>query len=108
MDTIRILRIVEYVGPREGVEDIVAGSIHGTRTISRPSGYVSIRASTIGAFPEILEHQPPRNTLSQTKTRLYIEEEIALAADYYPGDDSKRQGYLDALKTIQNAIKDLS
>lgn len=50
MDTIRVLRIVEYVGPRDVVENQVQNSIHGQRTIRN----MTIRATTLGSFPEIL------------------------------------------------------
>lgn len=51
-DTVRVLRIVEYVGPRSRVEETVARSIHGTKEVG--NGLV-IRAATIGAYPEILD-----------------------------------------------------
>lgn len=51
-DTIRVLRVIEYVGPRQRVEETVAKSIHG----ERDAGFgLLIRAATIGAYPEILE-----------------------------------------------------
>ncbi len=49
-DTIRILRVIEYTGERERVEDVVAKSVHGEK---RLPGLV-IRAATIGAYPEVL------------------------------------------------------
>ena len=58
MDTIRILRIIEYVGPRDAVEKQIEDSIHGTRngTRSEATGeYCKITATTLGQFPEILE-----------------------------------------------------
>lgn len=55
MDTVRVLRIVEYVGSRKWVEDTVAHAIHGTRQLDDAC---SIRAVTIGTYPEIPE-QPP-------------------------------------------------
>lgn len=51
-DIVRVLRVIEYVGPRERVEQVVAKSIHGEKDAGR--GLV-IRASTVGAYPEILE-----------------------------------------------------
>lgn len=51
-DTIRILRVIEYVGPRGVVEDQVARSLHGQKSL--PNGVV-IRAATVGAYPEILQ-----------------------------------------------------
>lgn len=60
MDIIRVLRIVEYVGPRDLVEAQVARSIHGTREFgTREFRSVRISAATIGTFPEILKQEPP-------------------------------------------------
>lgn len=53
-DIVRVLRIVEYTGPRGAVEVSVANSIHGERRIIRTDGVLTIRASTIGTYPEIL------------------------------------------------------
>ncbi len=52
MDKVRILRIIEYVGEREQVENTISHSIHGTKKMSND---LEIRAATIGEFPEILE-----------------------------------------------------
>lgn len=59
-DIIRVLRIVEYVGARSIVEKQVANSIHGEKVFTRSaSGQLripcTIRATTLGTFPEILE-----------------------------------------------------
>ena len=51
-DQIRILRVIEYSGPREAVESQVANSIHVVKVVS--TGVV-IKAATIGAFPEVLD-----------------------------------------------------
>lgn len=63
-DIIRILRIVEYTGPREAVEMQVKRSLHGEvsypvseKGFQRNLGTVTIRATTLGAFPEILERE---------------------------------------------------
>lgn len=56
MDIIRVLRIIEYSGPREEIEKIIEKSIQGTKTL-RAIGYldpVIIRVATIGGYPEIL------------------------------------------------------
>jgi hypothetical protein len=56
MDKVRVLRIVEYVGPREWVEKIVDESINGTKDLGTYKGQsCAIRAATIGSYPEILE-----------------------------------------------------
>lgn len=58
MDIVRVLRVIEYVGPRDIVEAQVAKSIHGTREFG-PSGQCRISAATIGTFPEILKKVEP-------------------------------------------------
>ena len=50
MDKVRILRIIEYVGPRDQVEEQVTKSIHGSRKFRD----VVIRATTLGEAAEIL------------------------------------------------------
>ena len=50
-DEIRVLRIIEYRGPRSWVEKTIANSIHGTRFVE-PNKTIS--ANTLGLFPEIL------------------------------------------------------
>ena len=55
-EIVRVLRIIEYVGEREKVEDVVSRSIHGTKKINND---LSIRAATIGTYPEILEIEYP-------------------------------------------------
>lgn len=54
-DTIRVLRVLEYTGPRDKVEDQVARSVHGEKRL--PNG-VTIKAATVGAYPELLEGLP--------------------------------------------------
>lgn len=54
-DIVRVLRIIEYIGPREMIEKQIANSIHGTRRFDTRLGPVAINAATIGEFPEILE-----------------------------------------------------
>lgn len=51
-DIIRVLRVIEYVGPRSWVEDTVARSIHGTKIVAKEK---RISAATLGAYPEIIE-----------------------------------------------------
>ena len=55
MDKIRVLRVIEYVGPRDAVERVISTSIHGERRIPSGIGELIIRAATIGIYPEILE-----------------------------------------------------
>lgn len=54
MDIVRVLRVIEYVGEREWVESTVANSIQGTKTVSYKG---TIRAATIGSYPEILSQK---------------------------------------------------
>lgn len=54
MDVVRVLRVIEYVGPRNDVERCVANSIQGQRTFGRVGAEVTIKAATIGTYPEIL------------------------------------------------------
>ena len=51
MDIVRVLRIIEYVGSRERVEETVRQSIQGDKVMRD----LTIRAATIGTYPEILE-----------------------------------------------------
>lgn len=50
-EIIRVLRVYEFIGPRELVEEQIDHSVHGARRL--PNGIV-IRAATLGNFPEIL------------------------------------------------------
>lgn len=54
-DTVRVLRILEYVGPREEVEALLAISIQGEKRVRN----LTIRAATIGLYPEILQPAAP-------------------------------------------------
>ncbi len=51
MDTVRVLRIVEYVGPRDWVEKTIARSFHGRKDFGAGA---YIHAVTLTAYPEIL------------------------------------------------------
>lgn len=53
-DQVRVLRLIEYVGPREWVESTLERSVKGTRHV----GKGTIRAVTLGDYPEILENLP--------------------------------------------------
>ena len=58
-DIVRLLRIVEYTGPRSWVERQLEKSIHGTKAVACVNGEVTavatIKAATIGETLEILE-----------------------------------------------------
>lgn len=64
-DRVRVLRLVEYEGPRAAVERQVENSIHGTRWFHRSWGKhtqvdeplpgMRITAVTLGVYPEVVE-----------------------------------------------------
>lgn len=61
MDIIHVLRLIEYVGPRDLVEDQLTKSIYGTRTVDKPGGRsITIRAVTLGEVSEILGRETTR------------------------------------------------
>lgn len=51
-EVVRVLRIIEYTGPREWIERTIAESIHGQYDCGHSC---IIRTATIGTYPEILE-----------------------------------------------------
>lgn len=55
-NTVRVLRVIEYVGPREWVESTIEKSVVGTRQIDKDK---KIHAATIGLYPEYL-HPPTK------------------------------------------------
>ena len=55
--------MIEYTSPRDKVEDQVARSLHGEKQL--PTG-VTIKAATVGAYPEILEGLPVTENLPGT------------------------------------------
>lgn len=55
-DIVRVLRVIEYVGPRPWVEEIVSKSIHGTKIFG--NGDRCVRAATVGTYPEFLCRSP--------------------------------------------------
>lgn len=50
IEDVRVLRVIEYVGTRQRIEENIERSIHGTKEIVG----LTIRAGTIGEYPEIL------------------------------------------------------
>lgn len=61
-EIVRILRVVEYVGPRSAVEYQVSKSIQGTRQFpcrdkDNHSAQMRITAVTVGAFAEVISDQ---------------------------------------------------
>ena len=57
MDIVRVLRVIEYVGPRNAVEAHVKLTLHGEKTFQG----ITVRAATVNPFPEILEK--PEDTI---------------------------------------------
>lgn len=50
-DIVRVLRVIEYVGPRAKIEQQIARSINGP--VNFGNGVI-IRCATVGQYPEIL------------------------------------------------------
>ena len=69
-DIVRVIRIIEYVGPRSKVEDNVRRSIHGVR--DHGNG-VKITAVTLGEYPDILEPALKEELKIAAKQTLYEE-----------------------------------
>lgn len=61
MDKVRVLRIIEYVGPRIDVERQINNSIHGTKQW----GKVTMHAVTLGSYPEIMEEFTQENSTTE-------------------------------------------
>ncbi len=59
MDRVRVLRIIEYEGPRDWVEKTLNKAINGTKAVG-PGKF--IRTATIGTYLEILEANLPKVT----------------------------------------------
>ncbi len=54
-DIVRVLRILEYVGPRSWVETTLDNcAVKGTKTFAQRNGTCSIRSAIVGDYPEIL------------------------------------------------------
>lgn len=53
-DIVRVVRIYEFSGPRALVEQQVANSIQGEK---RPGNGVTIKAATLGLYPELLQQK---------------------------------------------------
>lgn len=55
-DTIRVLRVLEYVGPRDVIEaNFMQNAVKGSRSF----GAVTIREAVVGDFPETLSQNVP-------------------------------------------------
>ena len=53
MDKVRVIRVIEYIGPRDAIEEQLSISIMGDKYLKERD--ILIRTATIGQFPEILE-----------------------------------------------------
>jgi hypothetical protein len=63
-DLVRVLRVIEYVGPRKAVEGTLNQSrVRGTACY----GDLMIRSAIVGDFPEILGLAPNNKTVQPTK-----------------------------------------
>jgi hypothetical protein len=64
-DIVRVLRLIEYVGPRDWVEATLRSSIHGQKALSSiiegktPTRYIT--AVTLTQYPEILNKANSQN-----------------------------------------------
>lgn len=61
MDDVRVLRIVEYIGPRDAVEEQIRKSLHGEHegALSKVTGVrCTIRATTLGEYPDLMDLEP--------------------------------------------------
>ena len=55
-DTVRVLRLLEYTGPREAVEKhFKMRGLKGSVTYGLPGSVITIREGIIGEFPEVVE-----------------------------------------------------
>lgn len=101
-DTIRVLRVYEFVGPRSLVEAQVAKSIHGEKVVGNG---VVIKGATIGTYPEILlidtiEDPPPVDSTvpAATKEAEYwiIKATSMTGASYLKASTVAQSGYTQA------------
>lgn len=53
-EIVRVLRVIEYIGPREWVETTLRRSLQGEWR----QGNKMIRVATLGSYPEILTNLP--------------------------------------------------
>lgn len=55
MDIVRVLRVLEYVGPRHIIEEHLKKCVHGVKIIHDVIGEeAELRVATIGLTPDIL------------------------------------------------------
>lgn len=56
-DIVRVLRVIEYVGPRAAIEEHLKNVVHGVKTfgVKNNTGEIEVRASTVGVTADIIE-----------------------------------------------------
>jgi hypothetical protein len=61
-DIVRVVRVLEYVGPRSHMEAVLAqNAVKGTRVF----GPLTIREAMLGDFPEVVEQNVPNPGLNE-------------------------------------------
>lgn len=56
MDIVRVLRVLEYVGPRDVIEEHLKKCLHGTKVCNtQTKDRFEIRVATVGLTPDIIE-----------------------------------------------------
>jgi hypothetical protein len=70
-DIVRVLRVIEYVGPRDAIEYQLSTSLHGTNWKYNHAFKADIRISvaTIGDFAEILASMPVDGPATQEQAQ---------------------------------------
>ena len=134
-DIIRVMRIVEYVGPRSAVEANVAKSIQGEKkfggrwtdnyanaskglsgvAFGEYTPEITIRATTLGTFPEILESavliQALKGEPTEKDLRIAeLEKELKEATTYRQASqyaNTRMAGAQNALLGSQPAPRDM-
>lgn len=91
-DIVRVLRLLEYVGPRRQVE---ATMQHNEVKSERNFGGMVVRSAILGTFPEVMQR-------AEDKTKKFVLEELERAKNFFPDNDSMREGYIFALQTIRD------
>lgn len=57
MDTVRVLRVIEYIGPRDIIEEHLRLVVRDKLVRNRDGREYTIKAATLGEFPEILKRE---------------------------------------------------
>ncbi len=89
-DIVRVTRVLQYVGPRSRVEEVIANSVQGTKHWGK--GMV-LHAATLGAWPEVLF--PANSGRAQLEDWLA---QVTAAADIATPEG---RGYIDALRDLR-------